>query len=387
MAETHARELATAETALRFGEYLVENYGSDPDITWLLDYTEIHIVPMQNPDGRKFAEAGVWWRKNTDSDDGCSTYPNYGTDLNRNHSFKWGGASSNPCVITYQGPSSDSEPETQAIQAYVRDLYPDQRGNADEDPAPVDATGTFITLHSYGRLVLFPWGWTATTAPNHAALETLGRKFGFYNQYEVCQSGGAGCIYQTTGSSDDWAYGRLGVAAYTFELGTDFFQSCTYFENTILPDNLPALLYAAKAARRPYQNPSGPDVLGITVTPTHVIAGSSIALSGNADDTRFDSHGWGTEPVENVMTARFSVDAPSWITGTVTFSMTATDGAFDTSVETVQGLLDTTSITGGQHTVFIESQDADGNWGVPSAIFIWVDTNPYHVFVPLLPYR
>ena len=60
----------------------------------------------------------------------------------------------------------------------------------------------------------------------------------------------------------------LGVAAYTFEMGNDFFQECPTFEQTIYPGNLPALLYAAKAARRPYTVPSGPDSLAVTTAPT-----------------------------------------------------------------------------------------------------------------------
>lgn len=30
--------------ALRFAEYLVQNYNKDPDVTWILDFTRIHIV-------------------------------------------------------------------------------------------------------------------------------------------------------------------------------------------------------------------------------------------------------------------------------------------------------------------------------------------------------
>ena len=44
----------------------------------------------------------------------------------------------------------------------------------------------------------------------------------------------------------------LGIAAMIYELGTDFFQDCTSFENTILPDNLDSLRYFAKVARTPY---------------------------------------------------------------------------------------------------------------------------------------
>ena len=101
MAEVHAREYVTAETALRFAEHLLSGYGIDPDITWLLDYYEVHVLPMTNPDGRKQAETGILWRKNTDNDDGCSYSSYWGTDLNRNHAFKWGccgGSSDNPCA-------------------------------------------------------------------------------------------------------------------------------------------------------------------------------------------------------------------------------------------------------------------------------------------------
>ena len=169
----------------------------------MLDYFEIYTVPVANPDGRIKAEDGDWWRKNTDDDDGCSIYNpdyGYGTDLNRNNGFHWGGASTDPCSITYQGPAANSEPENQAIQAQVLALFPDQRGSGDTDPAPADTTGLFITLHSYSELVLWPWGWTSTDAPNHVQLQTLGRKMAYFNDYEPQQ---ANDLYGTTGTHDD----------------------------------------------------------------------------------------------------------------------------------------------------------------------------------------
>ena len=75
-------------------------------------------MPLGNPDGRKQAEAGSYWRKNTDRDDGCddgTAYPDYqywGVDLNRNFEFAWGGpgASTLPCYENYRGPAAASEP-------------------------------------------------------------------------------------------------------------------------------------------------------------------------------------------------------------------------------------------------------------------------------------
>jgi len=123
----HAREYTTAETNTRFAEHLIANYGVDPDITWLLDYNEIHIMPQANPDGRKIAEGGQLWRKNTNPTNGCAG-GNYGIDLNRNSSFQWGGSgsSSNVCSQTYRGPNPTSEPEVQAIQNYAASMGLDQ---------------------------------------------------------------------------------------------------------------------------------------------------------------------------------------------------------------------------------------------------------------------
>jgi hypothetical protein len=369
MAEIHAREYTTAELAIRFGEWLIQNYSLDPDATWLLDHFEVHILPMTNPDGRKFAEEGIYWRKNTDNDDGCTSARSWGVDLNRNHSFKWGGAGTWACEETYQGPNPASEPETHAIQSYVGGLFPDRRGPLDGDPAPTDTSGVFITLHSYSRLVLYPWGWTTASPPNLAGLRRLGRKFGFFNGYEVCQSGEPGCIYATTGTSDDWAYGELGVPAYTFELGTRFFETCSYFQNTLLPGNMPALLYAFKAVRRPYLDPAGPETLNLAASPFTISAGQAFSLTATADDGRFDSHGWGQEPVQPIAAARYSIDAPSWISGTLLQPVGPADGIFNAPVEGLMASVQPICLPAGKHTLFVESQDSAGSWGVPGAVF------------------
>jgi len=364
MAEIHAREYVTAETAMRFAEHLVTYYGSDPDITWLLDYFRVYIVTMANPDGRKYAEQGYYWRKNTNI--GCIDPFSRGVDLNRNHSFHWGDAGIDPCEDTFQGSFPASEPETQAIQNFVMTLFPDQRGPDDNDPAADDTTGVFISLHSYSQLVLWPWGWTDSQGPNHTQLQTLGRHLAFFNTYTPQQ---AVNLYPTTGTSDDWSYGELGIASYTFEMGTTFFQSCTSFDNTIYPDNLNSLLYALKTSRRPYMNPAGPDSLNVAVTPNSAPRGTPVQLTANANDMRFNNSN-GSEPIQNINEARISIDIPSWISGTVTYPMTASDGTFNNPIENMQVTINTSSLNEGRHTIFVESMDAFGNWGVSSAVFL-----------------
>jgi carboxypeptidase T len=373
MSSVHAREYAPAELNTRFAEYLVDNYGLDPDATWLLDYHEIHLLLHANPDGRKKAEAGLWWRKNT-NENYCFPTSNYrGADLNRNFEFQWGccgGSSGNGCDETYRGPSPASEPETQAIQDYVRSQFPDQRGVDLSAPAPIMATGVFLDVHSYGQLVLWPWGFTSATAPNSTALQTLGRKLSYFNGYEPDQAIG---LYPTDGTTDDFAYGELGLAAYTFELGTTFFQNCTTFENTILPDNLPALIYAAKVSRAPYLTPSGPDALDAAVSPIGVIPGEPVLLTATVDDTRYSDQN-GTEPTQAIAAAEYYIDIPPWITTTTpaSHSMTASDGFFDAAIEDVEAVVDTAGLSAGRHTIFLRGQDSAGNWGAFSAVFVHV---------------
>ena len=357
MAAIHAREYATAELAARFAEHLVINYGQDADITWLLDYYEVHITPISNPDGRKIAEAGIYWRKNVNNTDGCA-HPNlWGTDLNRNSSFKWGfvGASQEACEETFRGAAPASETETQAIQDYVSSIFSDRRGPADSDPAPVDTSGIFITLHSYGDLIFFPWAWTDSAAPNALALQTLGRKFGYHSGYQVCQSGGVGCLYQSSGNSDDWAYGELGVPAYTFEIGTSFFESCSYFETNILPEQISTLLFALKAARLPYQDPAGPDTIDLGVSAQRIAPGAGLNMTFSADDTRYHNPGWGQEPRQNIAAARYSIDAPSWQSGGQTVSLQPGDGISNSPVEGFSAQIDTSTLSMGRHTIFVES--------------------------------
>ena len=365
----HAREYATAPLLVRFAEYLMDNYGADADATWILDHHEVHLMLHANPDGRKKAEDGAWWRKNTNQNYCSPTSSDRGADLNRNFSYQWGccgGSSGSQCSETYRGPSPASEPETQAVQDYMSAQFPDQRGPNLSDPAPDDATGIYLDIHSYGELVLWPWGFTSGAAPNGPQLQTLGRKFAYWNHYEPQQAIG---LYPTDGTTDDFGYGDLGVASYTFELGTMFFQSCSHFEDAIVPDNMPALIYAAKVARTPYMTPAGPDAYNLSLSDDPVPAGAPVTLSGTVNDTRYNnSHG--AEPTQDIASAEYYVDTPPWVSGSAAIAMSASDGSFNSKTENVEATIDTTGLSDGKHIVFVRGQDVNGNWGAFSAIFL-----------------
>lgn len=374
----HAREYATAELVTRLAEYLVDNYGTDPDATWMLDHHEVHIMLQTNPDGRKKAETGLSWRKNTNQDY-CSPTSNYrGADLNRNFPFKWnccGGSSDYECDSTYHGAYAASEPETQAVRDYILSLFPDQRGPNDSDPAPIDATGIYLDIHSHGRLILWPWGWTPDPAPNATGLQTFGRKMAYFNGHTPKQGYG---LYPTDGTTKLFGYGELGIPSYTIELGTAFFESCTYFENTLVPDNMPTLLYAIKVCRTPYMTPAGPDAVNPTLdngsAPAGVPAGTIVTLNTSIDDTRYNNSN-GTEPSQNIAAAEYYVDTPPWVTdpAPVAIAMSPSDGTFNSTVEAAEASIDTTGWSEGQHIIFVRGQDVDSNWGAFSAVFLYIN--------------
>ena len=231
--------------------------------------------------------------------------------------------------------------------------------------------------------MLFPWGWTNANAPNDAPLRTLGRKFGYYTGYMVCQAGENGCIYPTDGTTDDFAYGDLGVAAYTLELGGDFFEACGTYENSIVDPILTSLLVAASHARRPYITPGGPEVLQATVTPTQVIAGGVVSLTVAVDSARYATNYWGfgEEAVQPISATHYTIDAPGWITGTMAHSLTLFNVTPDGLQAAAQATVDTTGWAPGNHRLFTAAQDTGGEWGAPSAVDLCIlgangDTEP-----------
>ncbi len=385
MANIHGRELITNEAAMVFAQYLLEHATSDADVQWLLDYRTIAILVSANPDGHVKNEPGqpwAWWRKNANPSYGaCSSGGHYGIDLNRNSSFKWGaiGSSSDPCEETYRGPQAASESETQAIQTFMKNAFSDWRGPGDDDPASADATGIFITLHSYSNLVLWPWGHTTTSAPNAQQLQQLGRKLASFNGYTPEQ---ASSLYPAAGTTDDWAYGELGIAAYTFEIGSyadgGFYPPCARYDDLIQP-NLDAFLYAAKAARAPYRAPFGPEAREVHAISSTVWLGSTVSVQAVVDNTH-DSN----VPIASAIA---TWDVPPWVSDTtapIAYPLIASDGNFDSARETVKGILPTASLSPGKHLIFVWGKDTDDHWGVVSAAFVTVTTPTTKVYLPLL---
>ncbi|XP_053313003.1 carboxypeptidase D [Spea bombifrons] len=73
----HGNEVVGRELLLNLIEYLCKNYGTDAEVTQLVDTTRIHIMPSMNPDGYEKSQEG-----DRDGVIGRNNSNNY--DLNRN---------------------------------------------------------------------------------------------------------------------------------------------------------------------------------------------------------------------------------------------------------------------------------------------------------------
>ncbi|TQV87539.1 M14 family zinc carboxypeptidase [Aliikangiella coralliicola] len=370
----HAREYTPAALTLDFAKQLLNEYSSNADIQWIVDHREIHLLFHMNPDGRKIAESGVYQRKNTNQNH-CANN-SVGVDLNRNFAFFWNttanGSSGNECDETFRGASAESEPETKAVSDYIRGLFPDARGPNEQDGAPQDTPGMHLDIHSYSELVLWPYGHTDRISPNNSGFVALGNKLAFFNGYTPQQSVG---LYPTDGTSDDVSYGELGIAALTFELGTNFFQQCSVYQNKIKPDNLPALVYSAKVAAAPYLLAYGPEVTKIELNGAEdtisITQGAPIELAATASavQTKLSANGRTVSRIE------YSIDTPIWEAAANIIELTETDGNLNSGVEVIKGQIDTSTLTQGQHMLFVRAYDGNGKVGVPSAAFINISQN------------
>ena len=254
----------------------------------------------------------------------------------------------------------------------MQGLFPDARGPEDDAAAPSDTSGVFLDIHSHGRLILWPWGHTDTTAPNGTQLQTLGRKLAFFNGHTPQQAIG---LYPATGTTDDYGYGELGIASYTFELGTSFFQDCDSFEETIVPQNVQSLRYALKVARTPYMTPAGPDAVDVDVNAgsvsPDVLPVTPVTLSATLTDERYSEEN-GTEPEQNIAAGEYYVDVPPWGKNPSAIPLAAVDGVFDETEEDATASIDTTGWSPGRHIIFVRAKDAADNWGAFSSALLFI---------------
>ncbi|NXO16316.1 CBPA1 Carboxypeptidase, partial [Oriolus oriolus] len=203
----HSREWITQATGVWTANKIAEEYGKGPSVTAILDSMDIFLEIVTNPDGFAFTHSSNrLWRKTRSINVGSRCV---GVDPNRNWDAGFGeaGASSNPCTETYHGPYANSEPEVKSIVDFVK-----SHGNIK----------AFVSIHSYSQLLLYPYGYTNTPAPDQQELHEVSAKavaalsslYGTKYQYGSIIT----TIYRASGGTIDWTYNQGIKYSFTFEL-------------------------------------------------------------------------------------------------------------------------------------------------------------------------
>ena len=104
-----------------------------------------------------------------------------------------------------------SERESEQLSNYLKGIVKPQR------------IQTYISLHSYSQLLMFPHGYTSEKVSNYEDLKTIAEKAvaAIKTRYGTVYRSGSvyETIYPSSGSSHDWAYSDLNIPiSYTFEL-------------------------------------------------------------------------------------------------------------------------------------------------------------------------
>ena len=143
--------------------------------------------------------------------------------------------------------------------------------------APDSTMGIYLNCHSYGNVVLHPWGFTSSPPPN-LELITIAEKMAQLSGYGYRAS-----LYPVKGVARDWGYGELGCPSYTIEMGEEFFQP---YEDipVIAEENIRMFFYLTKITDHPYLSIHGPEVIQLQISEPEVEQGDMVNISALVSD-------------------------------------------------------------------------------------------------------
>ncbi|MCK6603779.1 MAG: immune inhibitor A [Ignavibacteriaceae bacterium] len=192
---THAREPGGMMTVMYYMYWLLENYGTNPQATYLVNNRQVYFIPVVNPDGYEYNRStnpngGGMWRKNRKNNGGS-----YGVDLNRNFgpenywNSPYGGSSTSPSADDYRGTAPFSEPESQVIRDFLVGKN----------------IKSSLNYHTYSNILIYPYGWNPNVkTPDSLAFLEYAQDMTAWNGYEYGTADEL--LYPVRGVFDDYYY-------------------------------------------------------------------------------------------------------------------------------------------------------------------------------------
>lgn len=153
-ANIHGPEWISNAVATYFINQLLSD--SNPEVFMSFNW---YIFPVVNPDALAYTHTvDRFWRKTRKRSLLC-----YGTDPNRNWDHAWGviGTSTNPCSYKYAGSSPFSEVEVKNFADFLK---------------TVENLQVYIDFHSFGQMLMFPYGNTTEHLGNYEELNGIAKK-------------------------------------------------------------------------------------------------------------------------------------------------------------------------------------------------------------------
>ncbi|KAJ1186825.1 hypothetical protein NDU88_003605 [Pleurodeles waltl] len=253
----HAREWIAPAYCQWFVKEILANRHSDSKLNKVLQAVDFYIVPVLNIDGYIYSwtKDRLWRKSRSPHNNGTC----YGVDLNRNFDAKWCsiGASPNCSDLTFCGTGPASEPETEAVARLVKSRQSDVL--------------CFLTIHSYGQLILQAYGYTEEPSKNHNEMLNVSKNAAaaiLSKHGKEYRTGSASLIlYPNSGSSRDWAT-DLGIPfSYTFELRDKGVHGFVLPEDQIQPtceETMAGMMYIVNHVSAPYIGNSAVTIISVS---------------------------------------------------------------------------------------------------------------------------
>ena len=264
-AEDHAREWVPGMITWEVAERLVRNYPQDPETKYIVENTDVFLIPVNNPDGANYSyynfasqrrnmtnhcvvggkvtddpTAANFWTPALNTQSGApftNTDPAsrnaWGVDLNRNYRFASGfdgydGADESCTSDTFQGPAKLSEPESKN-SIWLAETFPNIK--------------FFMSVHSNGgQLFWQPGAYIAAgriTAPRPSfrdeafywqSADRILTQVKAERQTVVTPEnvgGSADVLYSSAGNVREDLYNNYGIYAFGWEVGGSVYNSTT----------------------------------------------------------------------------------------------------------------------------------------------------------------